>query len=117
MRVSGLTNAGDWQFGHGRAPYLQRSAAIRQNVVTRLRSFSDDWFLDIEEGIDWVGLLSRKGTETQILRAIERSVLQTEGVRTINRLRIAGIDSRSANIEISITDIFDVQSDNYLVVP
>ncbi len=117
MTSSGLTEAGDWRFGKGRAVYLRRSDAIRQNVVTRLRSFTDDWFLDIAAGIDWIELMGRKDTEARILRDIERTVLTTEGVRSIQSLRLVEIDQdRGATIELSATDIFDERIDETVSV-
>ena len=108
MMVSGLTADGDWRFGRGRAVYLRKSDAIRQNVVTRLRSFTDDWFYDITAGLPWFELLGNQDTERRILREVERIVLTTEGVRAIERLRITGPDAnRKATIEIDIVDIFD----------
>jgi hypothetical protein len=108
MRVAGLTASGDWRFGKGKAIYLRRSDAIRQNVVTRLRSFTDDWFLDTVAGLPWFELLGNRETERRILREVERTVLATEGVRAIERLRLIGPGrNREAVIEIDVVDIFD----------
>lgn len=109
MRVSGLTAGGDWRFGKGRASYLNRSAAIQQNVVTRLRSFTGDWFPDMAAGLPWYDLLGRKDAETRILRAIERIILTTEGVRTIERLEVVSVIDRDASIRITLTDIFNTE--------
>ncbi len=109
MRVSGLTASGDWRFGKGRASYLDRSAAIQQNVVTRLSSFTDDWFADTAAGLPWYDLLGRKNAEARILRDIERIILTTEGVRTIDRLEVVSVIDREAAIHITLTDIFDTQ--------
>jgi hypothetical protein len=108
MRVSGLDSDGDWRFGKGKAVYLRRSEAIRQNVVTRLRSFTDDWFLDTTAGLPWFELLGHRETERRILREVEAVVLATGGVRAIERLRMTppGRD-RAATIEIDVVDIFD----------
>ena len=117
MRVSGLTATGDWRFGRGRAVYLRRSEAIRQNVRTRLRSFTDDWFLNVDAGLPWIEMLGTRGNTNRVLREIERVVLTTEGVRTIDRLDLVSVDEhRGANIEITITDIFNEQSTDALQV-
>jgi len=54
MRVSGLDSNRDWRFGKGRAVYKRNADAIAQNILTRLRSFLGDWYLDTEIGIDWL---------------------------------------------------------------
>lgn len=117
MRVSGLTSDGDWQFGKGRANYLRRSEAIRQNVSTRIKSFTNDWFLDINEGVPWFDLLGNKESEKRILREIETRVLGTEGVRLIERLRLTNLTQRDATIELTIIDIFDERYDETVQIP
>ena len=108
MRVAGITASGDWRFGRGRATYLRNRDAIRQNVTTRIRSFTNDWFLDVDAGIDWITLLGSRGNESRLLRAIEKEVLTTEGVRAITALSIVSREpSRGVLIELSFLTIFD----------
>lgn len=117
MRVSGLTTGGDWRFGKGRAIYLRRSDAIQQNVVTRLRSFVGDWFADIDAGLPWIEMLGTRNNSTRLLREVERVVLQTEGVRAIQRLRLVEVDEhRGATIDLAIVDIFDQRLDELVSV-
>ena len=110
MRVSGLDKDLDWRFGKGRAVYKRDSAAIAQSVLTRLRSFRGDWYLNVTFGINWIELLGNLGTENRLLRAVESTVLQTDGVISIQRL---GIIRRNANrgvtIELQYTDVFTQQ--------
>lgn len=118
MRVSGLDNNDDWRFGRGRASYISNSKAIAQNVKTRLRSFTDDWFLDVDAGVAWFELLGSRKNESRILRAIERTVLQTEGVLRIDKLELTLLDvNRRANISLSYTDVFGTQLAEFLEVP
>ena len=105
--VSGLNSDGDWTFGRGRASYKKDSEQIRQSVVTRLRCFYGDWFLDVRDGIDWYALLGRKGTENQILREVEKRVLTTEGVRSIEKLEVLPTANRVMTINLRFTTIFD----------
>ena len=117
MRVSRLNSSGDWTFGKGKANYLRRSEAIQQNIVTRLRSFTNDWFLNINHGLPWLEMLGERNTRKRILREIEKSILETEGVRAIDRLELISIDpNRAAEIQISITDIFNERFDNTLSI-
>lgn len=112
MSVAGLDSSEDWQFGRGLASYLRNSDEIRQNVLTRLRSFTDDWFADMSAGIPWLDLLGARESEKRMLRDIETAILRTDGVRSIERLRVTDIDGeRAATIEISVIDIFDERFD------
>lgn len=108
MRVSGLDENGDWRFGRGKAVYISRADAVRQNVVTRLKSFKTDFFLDVDACIDWIDLLGRKGTKGAIMLEVERVALATDGVTTINNLSIeVRAGTRNATIVISYGTIFD----------
>ena len=110
MRVSGLDSNRDWRFGKGRAVYKRNADAIAQNILTRLRSFLGDWYLDTEIGIDWLTLLGNLGTEKRILRSVESTVMQTEGVLSIQELKIIGRDSdRGVTIQLQYTDVFAQQ--------
>lgn len=109
MRVSRLKN-GDWQFGRSRANYITRSDAIAQNVVTRIKSFQNDWFLDLDAEIDWVTLLGSKNTKDQIQSEIERVTLSTPGVLRIDKLEIIeNRKDRTAQINLDYTDIYNKQ--------
>ena len=108
MRVSGLDKDGDWRFGRGLAVYISRGDAIRQNVVTRIKSFKSDFFLDVDANIDWIDLLGRRETKDEIMRAIERVTLSTDGVTTITRLEIdVKTSTRKATIMLSFSTIFE----------
>jgi hypothetical protein len=110
MQVSGLDKNLDWRFGKGRAVYKRDSKAIAQNVLTRLRSFKVDWYLNTQAGIDWLQLLGNLGTERRIIRAVESTVLQTDGVISIQRLGIIRRNSnRGVTIELQYTDVFTQQ--------
>lgn len=113
MRVSGLTATGDWRFGRGLASYIRNSQAVQQNVVTRLRSFTNDWFLDVDHGLPWFDLLGRRNAETEIRRAVERSVLNTPGVRAIVEGPTIAVSDpdRTATVSVSVIDIFDTRID------
>lgn len=105
--VSSITSDGDWTFGRGRAGYKKNTPQIRQSVVTRLRCLFGDWFLDTQDGIDWYALLGRRGTQPQVLREIEKRVLTTDGVRSIEKLEIINNANRVMTIGLRFTTIYD----------
>lgn len=107
MKVAGLDTNNDWRFGKGLASYKTEADAIRQNVVTRLKFFQFDWFLDNKYGIDWFTLLSNRNTESIIQREVQRIVLSTDGVAKINSLSIVTNNKRFATISLSFSTFFD----------
>ena len=109
MKVAGITSDGDWMFGRGKASYKSKSEAIRQNVLTGLRLFINDWFLNFNEGNHWIELFGSKASKEKILREVEKSVTLTEGVRRLDSLELISNTERKAVIEITYTDIFNVK--------
>lgn len=108
MSVRAIDSNGDWTFGKGRADYVKSSEEINQNVVTRLRSFKNDWFLDTDAGIDRLTLLGSRNSERKVLREIEQVVLQTQGVVTVDALSVLSRDSnKNVTIELSYIDVFN----------
>ena len=103
--VRKLDKENDWQFGRGRADYIRKDPEIQQNIKTRLRSFKDDWFLDIEANIPWIELLSSFNKKREIEQEIKRVVLETDGVLRINKLDII-VDNRVAKIEANIDTVY-----------
>ena len=110
MRVRALDSSDDWTFGKGRANYLTGTLAIAQNVKTRLRSFKNDWYLDVDAGVDWFELLGNLNTQRRIIRAVEKTVLETEGVVTVSRVEIIRIGTnRDATIEVDYKDVYGTE--------
>jgi len=112
MRTRSIDSSDDWTFGKGKANYITGTAAIAQNVKTRLRSFKNDWYLDTENGIDWLELLGNLNTRKRIIRAIERTILLTEGVVSVSKIEILSVNqNRKATFDIDYTDVYGQQTE------
>lgn len=110
MSVSKLDNNGDWRFGKSLADYTRNSGEIAQNVVTRLKSFADDWFLDTTANIDWFTILGNRNNEQIILREVSRVTSATDGVKTVDKVEpIVDGSRRTVTIRLEYTDIFDAK--------
>jgi hypothetical protein len=109
MKVAGITSGGDWIFGRGKASYKNQSSAIRQNLLTRLRSFKNDWFLDVDNGTDWIDIFGSRNNRSRITNAVVEVVLSTEGVRSLDSINITNKNSREINISFTYTDVYDLQ--------
>lgn len=110
MKVRRLDNNHDWTFGQGVTNYASESEAIAQNVQTRLLSFTNDWFLDLEHGLPW---LEQVGTNVNLKDweiRIKRYVLQTDGVVKVTDYHADFIpDTRKLVISIEYQDIYGQQ--------
>ena len=108
MRVAGIDSDSDFVFGRGKSSYKTKSSAIQQNVVTRLQSFTNDWFLDTEAGIPWLELIGTKGNLDAIKQVIAGTVLETLGVLTISRLDVVeDRKKRALKIYLTYNDVFN----------
>ena len=110
MRVSGLDSDNDWTFGRSKANYKTNSNCIAQNIQTRVKSFVNDYYLDITRGIDWDRLLGTPGTEDEIVRDVKKMVILTNGVISISNVSIVTNDDRHATMSITYRDFFSAQA-------
>jgi hypothetical protein len=110
MRVRRLIN-GDFSFGQGLANYARDGEAVRQNVVTRIKSFINDWFLNMGAHIDWYALLSNKNTRDQIIANVRSVAETTEGVRSVGKIVLEEPAPRRARLRFSITTLYDATYD------
>ena len=117
MRVRRIDENGDWTFGQGLLNYAKDNEAVAQNVKTRIKSFRNDWILDITANIDWFTLMSSRNNEETILSEVRRVCKATYGVQSVNAVELTNITGndeqlREANISVSLTTIFgDVIND------
>jgi hypothetical protein len=108
MRVRRNTPTGDWAYGRSLRDYATGEEAIRQNLVTRIKSFQFDWYLDTSAHVDWFDLLGRKGTQEEIKREVERVAIATDGVVKVDKLELIKLN-RQATIHMEVTTIFNRQ--------
>jgi hypothetical protein len=108
MSVRALDSSGDWTFGQSLANYLTGADEVRQNVITRLKSFKNDWFLDTTQNIDWFNILGNKNTQKIIIQEITRVTQETDGVRQVNNVTILSINlKRELTVSLSFDTIYD----------
>jgi hypothetical protein len=84
MRYRQLDAKGDYVLGFGQGEfYVNQPEAVAQAVLTRLKLYLGEWFIDITDGTDWFG--SVLGNNTVSLRdvIIKTRILDTNGVNSI----------------------------------
>lgn len=108
IRYRKLDANGDMIFGHGRSDYLIDSApAVAQAVVTRLKLFQGEWFLDVTFGTPWMTQVVGTNTQSLYDTAIKVVVLGVLGVSTIDSYSSSlNPATRALTIQMSITTIF-----------
>lgn len=84
MRYRRLDLSGDYTFGQGSANFLVNSAAcVAQSILTRLKLWEGEWFLDTSAGTPWLQNILGKRTLPLADLLIQDRVLSTENVTSI----------------------------------
>ena len=109
MKIRALDDLKDWKFGKGLSSYAYDNDAIAENLSTRIKSWKNDCWFDMEAGIDWPRLLGSRNTQAQIVLSIRAIILQSYGVTKVNSIETA-TEGRSMTITFNINTIF---STNY----
>lgn len=117
MSVRRLDTNHDWTFGRSLANLSTQNEEVSQSVETRLMSFMNDWFLDVDAGLNWWTFLSQKNQQTTMERAIREMVEKTDGVLRLNDLQIYVDKNRKASISITLTTIYNKQILQNIEVP
>lgn len=100
--------SGDVQFGHGQADYWTNTPeAVAQAVVSRLRLFTGEWFLDTAEGTPYVGGVLGKHTEQSYDPVLRQRILETEGVLSLDEYSSSlDRDARKLSVFATISTIY-----------
>jgi hypothetical protein len=103
--------------GHGKSDFLSGQKAVALNIQTRLLSFLGNCPWDMKAGIDWITLLGKSNTATQIQLNVRTRILQSYGVLRINSLSASfknRVLSLSFNINTKFTSNFSQKLENII---
>lgn len=105
MRVRKLDSTGDMIFGRSNEYYIDTPEAVAQNVMTRLKLWRGQWFLDNTEGMPWLQEVLGKKPAADV--AIRMHILDTYGVTSIDEFEtIVDPDSRLLSVSATISTIY-----------
>jgi hypothetical protein len=106
MIIRKLDTNHDWTFGHGLSNYAKDEEAINENIQTRLLSWVNDCFFNLQDGIDWRNRLE-VGQQKELKEEINANILQSFGVIGINfsELIFNGV-TRVASMTYNVQTIF-----------
>jgi len=108
MKYRALDSDGDFKFGNGNLDFHKDTPeAVGQAVLTRLRLWAGEWFLDTTEGTPYqAGVLGKTDLTTANLTMRDR-ILNTEGVTAIVEFSSSlNPDLRSYAVSATIDTIY-----------
>jgi len=108
MSFRNLDNNGDWTFGSGKQNYVKDNEEIRLDIKTRLNSWVNDCFFDLEAGIDWVNRLGSTNQKQLLEDDIKRIIAQTDGVSEILDFEVTLIN-RTFTANYNINTIYSTK--------
>lgn len=81
MRVRQMDASGDMTFGQGSRNFLINSpAAVAQACLTRLKLWTNEWFIDLAQGTPYFPEVLGERTQSLYDNAIQQRILGTPGV-------------------------------------
>lgn len=107
MTFRNLDENHDWTFGAGRSNYLERIEEIALNTKTRVLSFLNDCFFDMDAGINYWGLLDRN-KQKELENAIQQTIIQTPGVTGVNEINAYTNSERKLSVQYGVSNIYSV---------
>lgn len=99
----------DMTITDGRITRVEDSEAVKQNVVERLLTVQQEWFMDLDQGLPWfTDLTGRHTTHAKVQGYIGASISQTDGVAGVQTVRLQETNpiNRSIGIEFEYTDVY-----------
>ena len=108
MRYRKLDANGDYTIGTGSDFLLNSPETVAQAILTRLRLWTGEWFLDTTEGTPWMnGILGKLNQGSNPDAKIRSRILRTQGVRKILAYSSQiDPDSRALNVQATIDTIY-----------
>lgn len=99
MRYRALDENGDYRFGRSNQFLIDSPEAVAQAILTRLKLYTGEWFLDKSEGTDYAGAIWGFGTQGTRDFELQDRILETPGVRTITAYQ-STFDSRTREFTV-----------------
>ena len=108
MKYRKLDSNGDYSIGNGNANFhINTPDAVGQAVLTRLKLWQGEWFLDITQGTPYDAKILGMGRFSTYDFAIQDVILSTVGVTEITDYKsFVNPDTRSASFTATINTIY-----------
>lgn len=119
MRYRKLTPSGDYSFGNGQLDFWRDvPEAVGQVVLTGLRLWLGEWYLNILDGVPYIQGVLGKHSQTEADITIQDAILGFQGVVDIQNFKSV-VDPQTRKysvVEVDVDTIFgptSVQVANY----
>ena len=102
-----LTATGDLDISGGVFTVVEDEEAIKEQLTIRLNEFVNDWFLDLNEGVDYFGEVFGVRTITDTVEdQFKLVILDTQGVTGLVSIEFDLETDRQLDISFVVSTIF-----------
>lgn len=105
MKYRKLDADGDYVLGTGDDFHEDTPDAVAQAILTRLRLFRGDWFLDPFAGVPWKPAILGKSSAEEYDAVIRETIIGTQGVDSIESYS-SDLEGRTLNIAATVETIY-----------
>lgn len=106
MKIRKTDENNDWTFGKGLSGYARDEAAIEQNIQSRVLSWVNDCFFDVQAGVDWKARLDT-GQQKALAEEVRAVILQSFGVVGVDSVEAAfDGETRALRVKYNVATIF-----------
>jgi hypothetical protein len=103
MRYRKLDANGDYVIGSGSDFLVNSPEAVAQAILTRLKLWRGEWYVDLKDGTPWMQeILGKRQRGKSPDGAIKRRILGTEGVKEITKYS-SDFDGNTRQLKIDAT--------------
>lgn len=107
MRTRRLDADWDWTFGRGKEDYCDTTESVEQRIQQILRCYTQDWFLDMDYGLNWLGMMEKPVDWTGLETGIKGQILSEYGVNSIDSFEMAfDPNTRKVVYTVQVNDIY-----------
>lgn len=118
MIIRAVDANNDWLFGKGKNNYKKETAAIVQNIDTKLKEFLGDCFFATDKGIDWWNLLGGKDLEALRLSVATTILTSSTDVTAIQQLTVSlDPETRAVFISYAVDTVYTPVSNTFSFSP
>lgn len=107
MRTRRLDENWDWTFGRSKEDYADKAESVEIRIQQILKCFTQDWFLDMDYGINYLGMMEKPVDWAGLETAIKGKILAEYGVSSIDSFDMSyNPNTRKVVYTVEVNDIY-----------
>ena len=108
MSQLALDDNGDIAIGNNKFSIVDGQAEVRQKLSQRLKTFLEEWFLDVNLGLPYLQLIFVKGTPASVIEDLfKNQIINTPGVTELTKFAPIELnEKRESDLDFDVKTSF-----------